>query len=598
MTFNDSIRRQARGAVKPHEHDGSDISGELTATSLSPRAIIGLEPGLGVTVAALDTPSDQRRLARFKCDGIADDVQILAAIDEAGDGGEVKLLSGTFVLDEDDGAGNPLFDLAGKTSLTIRGSGRDTTILKPPSTRTAGIEWFHAEGAAGAIGVTLRDMTLDGRGDVGNERDEPISFNDADNEFNRFERLTIKGMDSAGTGPACTDLLGTQSLWFDCYFLDNSHTGLYLTSGHSRVVHCVFRDNGVGQLETQCRVGGFTGTILVGYNSFLEEGSLDLADGPVTVIGNFWDTSKTFAQNGWDCLTTGDASGSVVIGNTMVGVGWGTGITMGSKCVVQGNHIEGLSHDGIEVAAAADDCVVNGNLIDTCGQATDDTYDGIRVVGDRNNVQDNTVRHGGGATQFKNGIQVSGSGAADNLIANNDLLNSGRTASFADTGTTTRTISPTDVVYTENAEAGVSVASTSDVTIATTDVTGVVAGDLLVAEAWFRVFNDSGGTKTYTFTIEMESLTEELGVGVVTGNHLILRFQWILAVVSASESRFQGIVQFDVNSGTWENSTVRSVWNATASDLTGTVTVAFKVKSSNATGTQTGYPDGFVVRKP
>jgi len=42
MVFNESIRRQARGDVKPHEHDGGDISGELIATGLRPSAVIGL----------------------------------------------------------------------------------------------------------------------------------------------------------------------------------------------------------------------------------------------------------------------------------------------------------------------------------------------------------------------------------------------------------------------------------------------------------------------------------------------------------------------------------------------------------------------------
>ncbi len=155
-----------------------------------------------------------------------------------------------------------------------------------------------------------------------------------------------------------------------------------------------------------------------------------------------------------------------------------------------------------------------------------------------------------------------------------------------------------DVVYAENAEAGVSVASTSDITIATTDVTGVVAGDLLLAGAWFRIFNDSGGFRSYTITTEMESLNEQLVVVPASGQHAIFQFEWLLAVVSASEARFQGYVLFDItSSGSWGAVEDEGVWNSTASDLTGTVTVAVKVKSDIASGTQTLYNDGFVVRK-
>ncbi len=157
---------------------------------------------------------------------------------------------------------------------------------------------------------------------------------------------------------------------------------------------------------------------------------------------------------------------------------------------------------------------------------------------------------------------------------------------------------PSEVVYAENAEASVSVASTTDITIATFDVTGVVAGDLLIATTWLRIHNQSGGTRTYTITTEMESLTEALAVGVVDGQQAVIRFQWILAVVSTTSARFQGYAEHDANnSGIWANTVNVGVWNATASDLTGTVTVAFKVRS-NTTGTpQTGYPDGFIVRK-
>ena len=174
-----------------------------------------------------------------------------------------------------------------------------------------------------------------------------------------------------------------------------------------------------------------------------------------------------------------------------------------------------------------------------------------------------------------------------------NLLNSARHASEDHSGL------GGEIVYAENAEAGVSVASTSDITIATTDVTGVVSGDLLIATSWIRIFNDSGGTRTYTMTTEMGSVIQDTAVSIIGNDHGVFRHEWTLAVVSTSDAQFQAQIEFDLNSvaNTYAAATHRNVHRTSASDLTGTVTVAFKVRSSTATATQTAYNHGFIVRK-
>ena len=156
-----------------------------------------------------------------------------------------------------------------------------------------------------------------------------------------------------------------------------------------------------------------------------------------------------------------------------------------------------------------------------------------------------------------------------------------------------------EVVYAENAEAGVSVASTTDITIATTDVTGVVAGDLLVAETWLRIFNESGASREYTMTVEMGSFTFALALNIGDDDHGVFKNQWILAVVSTSDAQVQGYLDYNTNAikGNFNLGNEFAVFDFSSSDLTGTVTVASKVKSDNATATQTAYNNGFVVRK-
>ena len=75
------------------------------------------------------------------------------------------------------------------------------------------------------------------------------------------------------------------------------------------------------------------------------------------------------------------------------------------------------------------------------GQETDDTYAGIYIgsaSGD-NNIQAATVRHAGGANQHKYGIWIDGRTCRANLVTNNDLKNSGRTANLFDDGSGTVT---------------------------------------------------------------------------------------------------------------------------------------------------------------
>lgn len=98
------------------------------------------------------------------------------------------------------------------------------------------------------------------------------------------------------------------------------------------------------------------------------------------------------------------------------------------------------SGQGNGIAVTADDTLVQGNLVVECGLATNNVYAGILLEAtcDRANVQGNTVRKAAAGNATKYGIEVV-AGATDNYVTNNDLKNSGATASFFDAGTGTIT---------------------------------------------------------------------------------------------------------------------------------------------------------------
>lgn len=99
------------------------------------------------------------------------------------------------------------------------------------------------------------------------------------------------------------------------------------------------------------------------------------------------------------------------------------------------NHSRANQNDGHVFGINNSDILSNTSHTD--GQATDDTYTGIFITGssaDDNNVQCNKVRHGGGATQLRYGLQISPGTASANFVSNNDLKNAGRTANLFDDG--------------------------------------------------------------------------------------------------------------------------------------------------------------------
>ncbi len=164
-----------------------------------------------------------------------------------------------------------------------------------------------------------------------------------------------------------------------------------------------------------------------------------------------------------------------------------------------------------------------------------------------------------------------------------------------------------DVVFADNADAAaVDVSEVTDVTVKTRDVTGVVAGDSIQAELIGTILNDSGGTRNWTFTPDFDNDFDPehaVNISSIAADKSVLVARWNLAVVSASVAHMNAslLIMLQAVAGAYRNAMASSdwefVWDDSVNDLTGTVTVSFKIRSNNVAATQEFLVHSFVVRK-
>lgn len=103
---------------------------------------------------------------------------------------------------------------------------------------------------------------------------------------------------------------------------------------------------------------------------------------------------------------------------------------------INSNHARSNQRFGI-AGGSLTDCQLHDNKCFNNSLSAADTYDGINLQSnsDNNSVQGNVVR----GTSHRYGIRIEDSFSDNNLVTNNDLLNSGTSGSFNDNGTGTVT---------------------------------------------------------------------------------------------------------------------------------------------------------------
>lgn len=153
--------------------------------------------------------------------------------------------------------------------------------------------------------------------------------------------------------------------------------------------------------------------------------------------------------------------------------------------------------------------------------------------------------------------------------------------------------------------------SVTDVTIATKDITGVIAGDVIEMEAWFTILNDSTATRVYVITADFDgAFDQEFSTGAcATGSTLRHTFH-VTAVVNVRSTTVAiqcvevqgGLAAGLTDSGNFTmtaGALTGNGWATTASNLTGTLTCALLIRSASATATQTCHlVDFHLARRP
>jgi hypothetical protein len=139
--------------------------------------------------------------------------------------------------------------------------------------------------------------------------------------------------------------------------------------------------------------------------------------------------------------------------------------------------------------------------------------------------------------------------------------------------------------------------STTDVTVLTRDVTSVGATDKLVVDCDFTIVNASGAARVYVVTLDFDGLFDvEFTTGslaITTGHFFNMRGTLDIRSTSLAYGTFtiEGGLIAGLASGADTTMVATHLrtrgWGTTASDASGTTTVTLRIRSANATATQT-----------
>lgn len=426
-----------------------------------------------LVVAASDSSALSKASADYVCPG-TDDLDYITTtvipVLPVG-GGRIVLMEGTYYCDTN---AKPLY-INGKTGITIEGQGYSTLLKFLTGNESGNIIHINASSY-----IEIKNLKINGT----------TTANDGGSDLNQCGILTVassfcKIHDNIITGckrhGISHQTSGNDNEWNENTVYSNVRNGMYINAGQDHQIN--FNDvytNGYNGIRVNSGyikiIGNFTeentqsGMYIDGGNDYIitnnhshqntqngfylnqlndsqfqantafTNGYRDYAvmGSPTrtTIIGNF---SYNSGVDGF--LLTG-MTYCIVQGNNIYGaVNWGIYVDGGNHNIISGNKIDSCKYDGLILSGSSNN-IVNGNLCSRNSQQTDDTYDGIKIDAnsDGNNVQTNTVRHGGGAKQHKYGINIANANCDNNLCTNNDLLTSGKTASLNDTGTGTITI--------------------------------------------------------------------------------------------------------------------------------------------------------------
>ena len=362
--------------------------------------------GATVIVAALD--SIDKSGAKYICSGVADDVDIQAAIDELpASGGKVLLLDGSF---------ETIANLDVPDYVTLEGVGKATIIKPDGGAITQGIDVTGDH-------VTIKNLKVEMQAGVGTGGARPNTIRSANNDYCTFENVWVYGDITSGDDMSDDRQCGIQLVIglynsvINVHSENNYSHGLYIkgVSTYNRVIGGCYEGN-------------------VNHGIRFDGGSINNIIDGVVVRNN--------TQNG--IMISASDENVIVECQVQDNDTFGIYIHKSSYCTIQGNDVTDTTQDGIRVfgdgTGNADYNVIVGNNCYNNGG------NGIEVFGGQyanfNTVEDNQLNGNIGVNFIDAGFNTDAykrqvayydnmvATAGGNYIVNNEALNVGTPITF------------------------------------------------------------------------------------------------------------------------------------------------------------------------
>lgn len=426
-----NIRRPAAALYAPTYGGGvvSTASGVVAA----PAPVVETEvpkPYATVVVAASDSKHPYAKNADFVCDGVSDQVQIMAALLQANalgytQGGLVLLLDGLFSLDA------PIAWPENASGVTLQGLGVWATCI-----------WWIEESLPGGDMISLSDANVCCRiYDIwfSHSRASTAGCNIA----SRSNAVSDVRIERCVFEMAAEDAIHFEQADYlqvtDCDFESALGAAVYVGNVGSRLV--VMRNLATVGGAAAVYVGGRYFQIL-DYEGGMVEGWI--TDNYLSSRTYAVDIGQQWASGEWNI--TGNMGGALRLrkvtngrlAHNEVEEGGDYGIVLDacSRVLVANNYVEKTYYDALTLTDSVD-CLVNGNLLHVAGYSADaGPFAAVRLNGStgstRNLLAGNMVR--GADQDYAVIVEV---GSNDNAFLNNDWRGAWSVAATSDAGTGT-----------------------------------------------------------------------------------------------------------------------------------------------------------------
>ena len=439
----------------------------------------------GINPCLCDGSACSNPRADYTCDGVNDQQEINQAIQEianAGLGGSVYLLAGTYNISDVllDGQTTPGINLKSNISLIGEGAG---TVLKAVSSSNYNVINAHGTSTNHLSGILISQLRIDGNKDNVSGSNFGISFEYVDDS--KMTKLWVENLTSSGMrleNSSCNILSKS-------FFLKNGSDGIYLFSSQDNIISkSNFSENGYAGIKLESSDNNIIDSNIVYKND--DKGILLNSSSNNIILGN----NISYTQD-WHGLQLYNSSQfNIVYGNNINNNEKGFLVNLSSSHNLISSNVITLSSSasdyGIRVYQSDNNLLVGNNIYD------EETNNASLSIANSSEVliASNLINYPGSPEY---GIEID-SASSDNYLAGNQVIDSSvdGPGKIEDEGTNIKytqkekmtleagqfniSSSPYELDATTSPRSFVKLNPDSDITLTFKD--GKSAGDLLIVE--------------------------------------------------------------------------------------------------------------------